>query len=80
MTVCPRCKGNPEEDLRTPEDIRDLRRCGVPPMTSASHHLCCGMKRGQKVMSRNPMRRRKIGGKRGRNSGIVKSQSKKKGG
>lgn len=37
----------------------------------------CGIQRTSNVMSRNSMRRRKIGGKRGRNSGKVSQHGKK---
>lgn len=37
----------------------------------------CGVHQDTPVMSRNSMRRRKIGGKRGRNSGKVSTHGKK---
>lgn len=39
----------------------------------------CGVHKDRRVLSVNSLRRRKIGGKRGRNSGKVKQHGKKKG-
>jgi hypothetical protein len=38
----------------------------------------CGVGRHQNIASRNSMRTKKIGGKRGRNSGVVKNKSNRK--
>lgn len=38
----------------------------------------CGVGRHQTIASRNSMRTKKIGGKRGRNSGVVKNKSNRK--
>lgn len=75
--TCPRCQGDPDVDLRDDGVLTTLRECGVEPMTGDSHNLCCGIRRGRPVLSRNRLRTRNIGGKRGRNSGKVSQHGKK---
>lgn len=75
--TCARCQGDPDLDLRDPGTETLLRECGVEPMNSGSHNLCCGIRRNRLVLSRNRLRTRNIGGKRGRNSGKVSQHGKK---
>lgn len=78
MTLtCPRCQGDPDLDLREPGTVATLIENGVDPMTADSHNLCCGIRRNRPVLSRNRLRTRNIGGKRGRNSGKVSQHGKK---
>lgn len=56
--LCPRCHDDNDFEFPHPNGGRDA--CSN-----------CGVRKGRPILSRNSMRRRKIGGKRGRNSGTT---------
>ena len=64
MIVCKRCR----EDFGVDREGNQRTRCRN-----------CGVHKDRIVASRNSLRRRNIGGKRGRNSGVT-NKSKSKGG
>lgn len=64
MIRCKRCR----EDFGTKRDGEQRDRCQN-----------CGVHKDRRIASRNSLRRRNIGGKRGRNSGTT-NKSKQKGG
>lgn len=60
-----------------PQDFL-CRRCKhKAPLTKRDRCENCGVHKDRPVMSRNSMRRRNIGGKRGRNSGKVGTSKNK---